>query len=78
MQKGDRVSDLILNILHAAETPLETKEVVDLVLQKFPLCTRTIVFKRLTDLRGDGAIKGKHIGSGKGAWIWWRLNAFEE
>ena len=78
MQKGDRIRDLILDLIQSKESPLETREVVELVLKEYPTCTRTIVFKRLTDMRGDGAIRGKHVGSGKGVWIWWRVNAFEE
>lgn len=70
MRKGDRVRELILQLLTSAKNPLETAEVVELVNKQIPT-TRTIIFKRLTDLRGDQAIKGKHIGSGKGTWIWW-------
>ena len=76
MQKGDRISDLVVRILQSAQSPLETKEVVELV-QKQTKSTRAIVFKRLTNLRGDGAIKGKQIGSGKGVWIWWAVDSFK-
>lgn len=77
MQRGDKASQLILQILQQAKRPLETPEVVALVQQELPSCTRTIVFKRLTDLRGDQALNGKHIGSGKGVWIWWEKDRFQ-
>lgn len=78
MRKGDRTRELILEILDSAKSPLETTDIVDKVQQKIPKCTRTIVFKRLTDLRGDGLIKGKYIGSGKGTWIWWKVDSFKK
>lgn len=78
MHKGDRTRQLILEILDSAQNPLETTEIVEKVQEKIPKCTRTIVFKRLTDLRGDGEIRGKHIGSGKGTWIWWKQRAFKK
>lgn len=78
MQRGDRYSELILQIINSAKAPLETTEVVELVHKTTPKCTRTIVFKRLTDLRGDGLIRGKHIGSGKGVWIWWKADSFKK
>ena len=77
MQKGDRISELILRILQSSPGPLETKEVLALVQNKTP-CTRSIVFKRLNNLRGDGLIKGTRIGSGKGVWAWWRVDSFKE
>jgi len=75
--QGDRVSDIVLGIISNSQTPLETPEIVERVLQQTKT-TRTIVFKRLTDLRGDGAIKGAHIGSGKGTWIWWNKDLHTE
>jgi len=78
MHKGDRTRELILQILDSAISPLETPEIVAKVQEKIPKSTRTIVFKRLADLRGDGLIKGKYIGSGKGTWIWWTVKSFEE
>lgn len=77
MQQRDRISSLVLEILTSAKKPLETPEVVKLVQNKIPT-TRTIVFKRLTDLRGDGDVKGKHLGSGKGVWVWWTPKSFVE
>lgn len=69
--QGDRVREIILGIISNSQTPLETPEILARVLEQTKT-TRTIVFKRLTDLRGDGAILGAHIGSGKGTWIWWK------
>jgi len=63
---------LTLNILkHIIDVnePLETKEIETF----FPTETRTKILYRLNQLRGDGKIKGKAIGSGKGTWIWWQI-----
>lgn len=76
MQRGDRIRDIILRIIQSAHSPLETPEVVKLVQEQVKT-TRTIVFKRLTDLRGDQAIEGKHVGSGKGVWIWHKKDSFQ-
>jgi len=66
--KQDPIRDRILNILKKAEEPLETKE-IELVLKNV---SRVMVLYRLNDLRGEGIIKGKAVGSGKGVWIWWK------
>jgi len=58
--------DIVKHIIDVNE-PLETKEIE----QFFPTETRTKILYRLNQLRGDGKIKGKAIGSGKGTWIWW-------
>jgi repressor of nif and glnA expression len=65
--KQDPIRDRILNILKKAEEPLETKE-IELVLKNV---SRVMVLYRLGNLRGEGLIKGKAVGSGKGVWIWW-------
>ena len=67
----DKLRDSILNILKKADAPLETKE-IELILK----ATRVKILYRLNNLRGDGLIKGKPVGSGKGAWIWWRKGVF--
>lgn len=77
MQRGDRIRDLILQIIQSADSPLETPEVITRV-REHTNTTRTIIFKRLTDLRGDGLINGKHVGSGKGTWIWWKKDSFQD
>jgi len=75
--QGDRIVEAIKRILSNAKTPIETTEVVKLVLEQIPT-TRTIIFKRLHNLRGDQEIKGKQIGCGKGTWLWWTENFFEK
>jgi len=72
-KNSDKVRENILEILKKAEEPLETSE-IQLILKDV---TRVKILYRLNNLRGDGLIKGKPVGSGKGAWIWWRKDAFE-
>jgi len=57
----------ILNLIVKAEEPLETKEIEQMLRS-----TRTMILYRLYNLRGEGKIKGKQVGSGKGTWIWWK------
>ena len=66
--EGDRISRKIIRLIHDSGEPLETKEVI------FSMgnISRIKILYRLNNLRGDGLIKGKQVGSGKGAWIWWR------
>ena len=59
---------IILNLVSKSAEPLETRE-IEIAL---PKSTRIMVLYRLNNLRGEGKIKGKHVGSGKGAWIWWK------
>ena len=61
----------ILKLLVESDSPLETREIQDVLKS-----TRIKILYRLHDLRGEGLIKGKHVGSGKGTWIWWRKDAF--
>ena len=70
----DRISRKILEILNKAEEPLETKE-IELILKNV---SRVKVLYRLNNLRGEGMIRGKQVGSGKGAWIWWKNSVFRE
>lgn len=63
----DSVSKRILSILKKSDEPLETKE-LELTLKDV---TRIKLLYRLNNLRGDGLVKGKQVGSGKGTWIWW-------
>ena len=56
----------ILNLVTKSDEPLETKEIGNTLKS-----TRIMILYRLYNLRGDGRIKGKQVGSGKGAWIWW-------
>lgn len=66
MQNG--LSKKILQIIESVGEPLETKE-VEGKLREF---SRTMILYRLNNLRGDGLIKGKRVGPGKGVWIWWK------
>jgi hypothetical protein len=68
----DSTSKKILKHLAKASEPLETKELEDLL----PKETRVKILYRLNLLRGDGLIKGKVVGSGKGAWVWWHKEMF--
>ena len=67
LQQTDKISNSILKILKSVDEPLETKE-IELQL---PSTTRIKILYRLNNLRGEGKIKGKQVGSGKGTWIWW-------
>jgi len=75
--KRDAIKDKIFTILNSANEPLETKEIAEKLKQKKITTTRTKIFYRLNILRGEGKIKGKFTGPGKGVWIWWRTNAFK-
>lgn len=68
----DEVSKAILKIVNSADEPLETTEII----AKLGKVSRSMVLYRLNDLRGEGKIKGKSIGPGKGAWLWWKVNSF--
>ncbi len=70
----DQISKKILKILAGAVEPLETKE-LELLLKNV---TRVKLLYRLNLLRGDGLLKGKAVGSGKGTWIWWRKDLFKK
>ena len=73
---SDAYKDAILKILKASKEPLETKEVQTLTGQSGTKgVTRSKVLYRLNDLRGEGEIKGKSVGPGKGVWIWWAPEA---
>jgi len=79
VNKVDLITKEILRIITDSEEPLETKEIEEKVgnsVKKEPV-TRTKVFYRLNLLRGEGKIKGKFIGSGKGVWVWWAEKMFE-
>jgi hypothetical protein len=65
----DGDSKRILKTLKEADEPLETKE-LELILKNI---TRVKLLYRLNNLRGEGLVKGKQVGSGKGTWIWWEI-----
>ena len=68
----DKLAKNILRIIDSSNTPLETKEIEQKVK-----ATRVKVLYRLNLLRGEGKIKGKFVGPGKGVWIWWSIKAFK-
>lgn len=74
----DTISNEILNLLNHSYEPLGTKEIQEKLKNKIKKesITRTKIFYRLTLLRGEGLIKGKFTGPGKGVWVWWTANAF--
>ena len=76
---GDLISGEILKLISGSAEPLETKEIEEQVKGRIKKesVTRTKIFYRLNLLRGEGKIKGKFIGSGKGVWVWWILEMFE-
>ncbi len=63
----DKISDKVLNIIKKADEPLETREIEHSLKD----VSRTKVLYRLMMLRGEGEVRGKQIGSGKGTWVWW-------
>jgi len=69
----DKLIRDILKVVNSSNAPLETKEIEQKVK-----ATRVKVLYRLTLLRGEGKIKGKFVGPGKGVWIWWSIKAFKE
>jgi len=68
----DELSKVLLKTINEANEPMETKEVEERAREFVEDATRTKVFHRLSNLRGEGLIKGKFIGPGKGVWIWWK------
>lgn len=73
----DEISKIALKIIEEAKEPLETKEIEERVKKYIKDVTRTKLFYRLSNLRGEGLIRGKFIGPGKGVWIWWKKDAFK-
>jgi len=73
------MSGEILKLINYSDEPLETKEMGEKLKDKIKKesVTRTKIFYRLNLLRGEGKIKGKFVGPGKGVWIWWKINTFE-
>lgn len=65
--REDKLYSKIHILISKAEEPLETREIE----QKID-ASRIMILYRLNNLRGDGKIKGKQVGSGKGTWIWWK------
>jgi len=75
----DILEEKTLELIRKSEEPLETKEIQQLLEEsKLKNVTRTKLFYRLTNLRGEGLIKGKFVGPGKGVWIWWVTKIFSD
>ncbi len=68
----DDISELALKIIEESNDVLETKEIQGKIEISIKDITRTKLFARLNNLRGEGLIKGKFVGPGKGVWIWWK------
>ena len=75
---NDSLAEVVLKIIKESEEPLETKEIQEKVEATVKDVTRTKLFYRLTNLRGEGLIKGKFVGPGKGVWIWWTPEIFSK
>ena len=73
-KKRDEIAESILSFINKSQEPLETKEIEE----KLNKITRTKIFYRLNNLRGDGLINGKFVGPGKGVWIWWSRILFNK
>jgi hypothetical protein len=76
MYKEDSITETALRIIEETDDVLETKEIEEKIFVTIKDITRTKLFARLNNLRGNGLIKGKFVGPGKGVWIWWRKDAF--
>ena len=74
----DIISELALKLITESNNVLETKEILMNLEETIEGITRTKLFARLNNLRGEGLIIGKFVGPGKGVWIWWKKDAFSE
>lgn len=68
----DEITKVIEKVVATSKEPLETKEVFEKTQQSLSDVSRSKVMYRLNDLRGQGEIFGKSVGSDKGVWIWWK------
>jgi repressor of nif and glnA expression len=73
----DLITKTALKIIQESNEVLETKEIEEKVSNSIKDITRTKLFSRLNNLRGEGLIKGKFVGPGKGVWIWWKKSLLE-
>ncbi len=74
---NDLITKKVLETIDNSNEVLETKEILEQLQISLNKLTRTMLFSRLNNLRGDGLIKGKFVGPGKGVWIWWRRDVFD-
>jgi len=75
---ADLITKKALETIEESNGVLETKEILEKLQVSFDKVTRTKLFARLNNLRGEGLIKGKFVGPGKGVWIWWEKDAFQK
>ena len=62
----------IYNLIKTVNEPLETQEVIRHIHTNVEKsASRNKVMYRLNNLRAEGKISGKMLGSGKGVWVWW-------
>ena len=73
---NDLITKRALETIEKTKEVLETKEILEELQISLSKITRTKLFSRLNNLRGEGLIKGKFVGPGKGVWIWWKKDAF--
>lgn len=71
-KQDDNLTKVIAEVINKSKEPLETTEVLEMTVTKSGAdVTRPVLFYRLNNLRAEGEIQGKQVGSGKGTWIWW-------
>jgi hypothetical protein len=71
-EDGDKILGEIYNFIQSSNEPLETEEVISHIHSKVEKsASRNKVMYRLNNLRAEGKISGKMLGSGKGVWVWW-------
>lgn len=70
--KMDKITTDILKFIKSSKEPLETRDI-----EKKLKITRAIAITRLNRLWGEGKIRGKTIGPGRKAFIWWKKDAFK-
>ena len=73
---NDLITKKVLETIDNSNEVLETKEILEQLQISLDKTTRTKLVYRLNNLRGEGLIKGKFIGPGRGVWIWWKKDAF--
>ena len=76
--KMDIISQKTLKLIESSNEPLATKEIQEKLKRVIKDITRIKLFLRLSNLRGEGRIKGKFLEGGKGTWIWWQKNEAKE
>lgn len=71
-EEGDKIQEEIYHLIKTVNEPLETEEVISHIHSKVEKdASRNKVMYRLNNLRAEGKISGKMLGSGKGVWVWW-------